>query len=553
MNAKSKRQSRQPQARFRARVVRLWPVILLGAVILFFSAIRIRLLTVPLERDEGEYAYAGQLMLQGIAPYKLAYNMKLPGTYAAYALIMAVFGQTPAAIHLGMILANAGTIVMVFLLGKRLFDDIAGITAACSYALLSNSESVLGFAGHATHFVVLGALAGVLCLLEAIDNRRRSLYFLSGVFMGVAFVMKQPGLAFVLFGAFHIIVSERRELKTWPGFGRLALYGAGAIVPFALTCLVLSVAGQLAKMWFWTFSYASQYASVTILWEGWENFFTMCDHVVGPCFLVWILALLGLAAMAWDSRLWKRSLFTISFLLFSGMAVCAGFYFRPHYFILMLPAVSLLAGITVSSATHELSKFVNIRAATAIPAVVFIIVLAISVAAQSDVFFHMDPVAVSRSAYGTSPFPEAEVISQYLNRQTGKDAHIAVLGSEPEIFFSSHRRSATGYIYIYPLFEPQKFALQMQKEMAREIEDSNPEYVVLVKVGTSWGVRPTSDRWILTWLRNYVSEHYQIVGVADEITPQTRYVWGDAAKTYNEESDSAVEIFRRSNLPPSPS
>jgi len=49
-------------------------VIVFGLVI----AIRIRLLGIPLERDEGEYAYAGQLMLQGIPPYKLAYNMKFP-------------------------------------------------------------------------------------------------------------------------------------------------------------------------------------------------------------------------------------------------------------------------------------------------------------------------------------------------------------------------------------------------------------------------------------------------------------------------------------------
>src|SRR5205814_80959 len=58
--------------------------IVFGVVI----AIRIRLLGIPLERDEGEYAYAGQLILQGIPPYKLAYNMKFPGTYAAYAVIM---------------------------------------------------------------------------------------------------------------------------------------------------------------------------------------------------------------------------------------------------------------------------------------------------------------------------------------------------------------------------------------------------------------------------------------------------------------------------------
>jgi len=31
--------------------------------------------------------------------------MKLPGTYAAYAVIMAVFGQSPSGIHLGLALS----------------------------------------------------------------------------------------------------------------------------------------------------------------------------------------------------------------------------------------------------------------------------------------------------------------------------------------------------------------------------------------------------------------------------------------------------------------
>jgi hypothetical protein len=64
-------------------------------------AIRIRLLGIPLERDEGEYAYAGQLILQGIPPYKLAYTMKVRGTYVGYSLIMSIFGQNIYATHLG--------------------------------------------------------------------------------------------------------------------------------------------------------------------------------------------------------------------------------------------------------------------------------------------------------------------------------------------------------------------------------------------------------------------------------------------------------------------
>ncbi|MEI6197319.1 MAG: hypothetical protein WCS42_23640, partial [Verrucomicrobiota bacterium] len=61
-------------------------------VLTLVAVARLRLLNFPLERDEGEYAYAGQLILQGFPPYELAYNMKFPGTYLAYAAIMAVFG-----------------------------------------------------------------------------------------------------------------------------------------------------------------------------------------------------------------------------------------------------------------------------------------------------------------------------------------------------------------------------------------------------------------------------------------------------------------------------
>jgi hypothetical protein len=97
------------------RGIRLCWWILLAVVTALIVLIRIRLLAIPLERDEGEYAYAGQLMLRGIPPYQLAYNMKFPGVYAAYALIISIFGQTNVGIHLGLLIANMATILIVFL------------------------------------------------------------------------------------------------------------------------------------------------------------------------------------------------------------------------------------------------------------------------------------------------------------------------------------------------------------------------------------------------------------------------------------------------------
>ena len=131
---------------------RSWVFLVL--IILFVVVVRVRLLGFPLERDEGEYAYMGQLMLQGISPYISAYNMKFPGTYAMYTLLMAVFGQSIQGIHFGFMLINCASILLVYLLARKFISESAALTSGAAYALLSLSPTVLGFAAHATHFVV---------------------------------------------------------------------------------------------------------------------------------------------------------------------------------------------------------------------------------------------------------------------------------------------------------------------------------------------------------------------------------------------------------------
>ena len=150
----------------------LWVWISIALVISFVALIRIRLIDLPLERDEGEFAYVAQLMLQGVPPYALAYNMKLPGTYGAYAVVLALFGQTPAAVHWGLLLVNVLTIVLVYLLGNRLFGRLAGVVASASYGLLAVCPSVQGLAAHSTHFVLLPALGGLLVLTDRHRTRQ---------------------------------------------------------------------------------------------------------------------------------------------------------------------------------------------------------------------------------------------------------------------------------------------------------------------------------------------------------------------------------------------
>ena len=193
------------------RIGRTAWVVLFILACLTCIAIRIRLLNLPLERDEGEYAYAGQLMLHGIAPYKLAYNMKFPGTYAAYAMIMSLFGQTTVGVHLGLLLVNLATVGLVLLIGLRLVNWETGLAAATTYVVLAINPAVMGLAAHATHFVVLFTLAGLLLLVGDTSSSSLASIFISGLLLGVAVLMKQPGIMFLIFGFFWLLYRQRKQ------------------------------------------------------------------------------------------------------------------------------------------------------------------------------------------------------------------------------------------------------------------------------------------------------------------------------------------------------
>jgi hypothetical protein len=523
----------------------------ISLIILFVVVVRVRLLDVPLERDEGEYAYMGQLLLQGIPPYSEAYNMKFPGTYLMYAGAMSLFGQTIRGIHLGLLLLNLATVLLLFHLGRKIVNDFAALIAAAAYALLSLSSSVFGFAAHATHFVALPAIGGALLLLFAAEKNKLPLYFLSGILFGLAFIMKQPGIFFSLFGATYIIYHDRLLKKRL--FTRLAVFTSGALLPFLAVLLWFHTSGVFDKFWFWTFQYAAKYGTQVPLSGAFavflENFLDVADGFM----LLWIASALGFVAAFINSDLKKTRGFIALFALFSFLSICPGFYFRPHYFVTLLPAISLLIGVFFHYVTTRGVAFVRLPLVRFVGLGVFIALLMAGVVSQKNYLFQEGPADVSRSAHGLNPFPESLEIAKFIEAKTGTDDKIAVLGSEPQIFFYSNRRSATGHIYMYGLMERHAYALSMQKEMIREVESSNPKFVVLAAVPTSWLVRHDSEQYIFGWLDTYLERNYRLVGVADIVSAEkTVYRWNNDAEKYTVQSPYHVLIFEQTtdSIPP---
>ena len=379
------------------------------AVLGMVAAARLRLLDFPLERDEGEYAYTGQLILQGIPPYELACNMKFPGIYAAYALIMAVFGQTPAGIHFGVLCMTTLTALMLYWLGKNILDRTAGITAATAYAVLAAGQLMLGLAGHATHFAAFFATAGLCALWKTRQNPSWLADCAAGLLFGTALLMKQHAVFIGLWAAMAVSMARLRqpEIPIVRRLRAVMTFGAGMILPFGLCCLVLWHAGVFGRFWFWTIDYAREYAFLKPVSWGRDELLKVVQRLISTEFPLWPMVAAGFVLLWLDKRLQPARFWLCGFFAASALTVFPGLYFRVHYFLLTLPAVALLIGCATSGMRRlgeqklQGSLFLNW------PVFAFSLLLAAATYVNYPIWFAVPLPQAVRMVYGSDTLLEA--------------------------------------------------------------------------------------------------------------------------------------------------
>ena len=521
------------------KVKKYLSLIILSIILSFVIFVRLRLLNTPLERDEGEFAYFGQLILQRIPPYQIAYNMKLPGTYLAYAVIMYFFGETASGIHLGLLVVNCLSIILLYRLVRNFISDFAAIIASAAFAVLSSGWPVYGFAAHATHFVVLFTLAAFLLLFRAFRKEGHGTYFLSGLFFGLAYLMKQSGVFFFICGIFMIIYGRNKV-------SRLLSFILGGLLPLLLTISALVYYGVFDRFIFWVMHYGSEYASRLPISSIPEIFMGRFQYVTADSHTLWFCGIIGVPVLLFDKLFRDKRGMLLLFIVFSFLSVCPGFYFRQHYFITFLPALAILISITFTGLHAYIGKRIRNDAARFLSPALFILLLSFTIISQREYFFKETPARIIRAIYEENPFVEAPEIANFIKANSSKDDKIFVFGSEPEIYFYSERHSATGYIYMYPLMENHRYSLSMQKEMIGEVEKAKPKFIVYANIPMSWLTFPSPEGYLSKWFMKYVSDHYAEVGVCDIISPElTVYKWNEEAASYKMRSGYYVKIFKR--------
>lgn len=527
-----------------------FPIYLLLAIIVGFNFfIRWHLRDMPLERDEGEYAYAGQLILQGVPPYQLAYNMKFPGTYFAYALLMAIFGQSAVGIHIGIILVTSITAILVFLIGCELLSDAGGLLAAATFVLLSALPKAEGLAGHATHFVSLFVCAGVFTLLVAQKKKLVWLWLASGVAFGLAILMKQHAVFFPAFILVWFIWTEFRRGNLKAARVPALLFCGGCVVPFLITAIGFACARLWGKFIYWTFDYARQYVSILPLRTAPEQFVTGFGPVFMSGMAAWFAGIAGMLFLL-RPRPWKGPAGLAALLFIAGLAAaCPGLYFRNHYFLMAMPGLALLNAIFILTIAQAIKNSAGPRWLILLPACLVVFILGNLIVNNCEIWFAATPLEASRQLYGTSPYPEAVPVAEYLKKNTSPSDTIAVLGSEPEIFFLTDRRSASGYIYLYSLTEPQPLASQMREQFMSEIEAAHPQYILFMNNFSSWYsvIVPDSFRSaaaIQNWWNDYSTNYLLTAAVKISADKPSQFFWDPQALSQTDFTNDDILIYR---------
>jgi len=516
---------------------RFWSWLALAGVALAV-VLRLMLVHTPLERDEGGYAYIGQHWLKGEWPYRDTIESKPPGVFAFYAAFTAVHPSVEA-IRLGMLGWSLLTAFFFYRLIRRLFDGAVAGLAAALLAITQTAPAYHGQSANAEMFMVTFTIAA-LSVAAADDERRRAWrFFTAGCLLGLAILCK-PVAAVDCLPIFLLVWASGGSLKGRGG--RSALVGAGSGLTVGFCALAFSVVGLGREMLFWSFGYNFSYSAAFTWTDRWRVLLHQAARMglLEREWPVWLAALAGVIALTRgrDFRPWVRW-FAPVWMISAWLGVSASGRYTPHYWQQWLPPLCLLAAIGGRFCLRILEKLPGPRyRRRGLIALTLLLFLAAPTLNQLPLY--LDSTRLLRTLYGNNPFPEGEMIGRYLAERTAPEETVFVLGTEGQFLFHARRRSASRFIFAYPLAAFHPAAERWQREAFAEVKAAEPRYLVAVNLSSSMMLNPRAPRYLFDSVGDLVRERYRLeASLTSDERFNSRLATGDSPPR------GIVELYRR--------
>ena len=283
------------------------------------------------------------------------------------------------------------------------------------------------------------------------------------------------------------------------------------------------------------FSYATRVTPS----QGLRIFVARVENQANAFAILWLLAAIGLALPLSgsgddDRASSRRGRWLLgAWLAASLVGTSVGLYFRPHYFIQLLPALCALAAFPLAWSCERAWRRGPLIGGTAILASALLI-LVLPTYDQRNTLRAATPADISTQIYGANPFPESLVIAEYIRRNSEPSDSVFIVGSEPQILFYSGRRSATRYILFYPLTGDYEGVLDVQASVVAEVEESNPKFILRINLYASHFNRDYSETLVYDAAHELATTDYDLAmaGYVQEGAYRYTMLFGSFAESW---------------------
>jgi hypothetical protein len=472
--------------------------VLLSIAIVSFLIVKLHWLKVPLDRDEGTYLYLGKCFAEGYRPYIDFYEIKPPGVFFVYGIFYWIFGSEIVFLHVGLALLQAATAGILYHITSSIYSNkSAGVMAFSSYLIFSICISLMSYGLNSEFFIVFLMVAAWYFLLKSKDTYTNVYLFVSGVCIALAVLIRQQAVLFLLPHLWLYYVTYKGRAPFWKHFVFLSMGG----ISFALLLFLYVFAyGSVQEMYYWVWERPFSFYLENIPWSKGQtlllgflqSWFSECWPLLTASFVGFILTLLS------KTISWHYKIFFILLFITASLAIVPGNRFFPHYWIYLLPFLSIgTAGLSLVKTRPKLIF------------IIFSIMGLIQIIANRYSYFSTPAIETYTTIYGKNPNIAVKHVTDYLKKILKKDDQIYVFGSEPQVYFETGKVPPLRHVYVAFAFQPVPTDTIFQKEILSFLQDGKPEYIVHVQNSLSVLLHPKSSKKLYESIFELEANDYQ--------------------------------------------
>jgi hypothetical protein len=260
-----------------------------------------------------------------------------------------------------------------------------------------------------------------------------------------------------------VVAGGRAPTAGWRqgGIRRLEAFTFGALAVIAASVLVAMATGVLDDAWSAVVTYNRAYAAL----NEWGMQRVVTISTVGGLLLAPLLVTCAIGLLRWmrTRNLATSAVAATVWVVASWLAITATGLFLPHYLVIIIPPLVLLA---VPAARAVLADPPSHRLVLGL-----LVGVAVGVAASTALFFWSGAGRYTNQ-------PQVTAVADWIRSRASDSTGLFVWGNEPELYYAAGRTPATPYVYVLPLVTPGYAGVDLSQRVALDLAADLPQFVV---------------------------------------------------------------------------